>query len=79
VGPGLQAGHSGDWYLAKAREVVRLTKAKAFVLLEAAALRGLVELKLCTHLLDDAAAIERLIAVSGVFAATDVDALKFKQ
>ncbi len=65
--------------IGKAREVVRLTKAKAFVLLEAAALRGLVELKLSTHLLDDAAAIERLFAVSGVLAATDVDALKFKK
>jgi len=52
--------------LAKAREVVRLTKAKAFVLVEAAALRALVELKLRTSVLDDSERLERLFARSAI-------------
>ena len=46
--------------LEKAQEIVRLTKAKAMVLLEAGALRALVELKLRTRQFEDAAALERV-------------------
>jgi hypothetical protein len=50
----------------KARAVVRLTAAKAFVLIEASALRAPVELKLRTRLLDNGDALERLMARTGV-------------
>jgi len=62
--------------VAKAREVVRLTKAKAFALIEAAALRALVELKLRTRLLDGGEALERLLARSDVVDLNAVRALE---
>ena len=62
--------------LEKAREVTRLTRAKACVLVEASALRALVELKLRTRLLDDWAAMERLFARSEVLGLAEVNALE---
>lgn len=62
--------------VAKAREVVRLTKAKAFVLLEAAALCALVEAKLRGRVQVDAATLERLFAVSGIIGAAAVEHLR---
>jgi len=59
--------------IAKAREVVRLTKAKAFALVEAVAVRALVEMKLRTRLLDDGEALERLLARSAII---DLDAVQ---
>jgi hypothetical protein len=56
----------------KAREVVRLTKAKAFALLEAGALRALVELNVRTQLLADWAKLERLFGVSSIITVDDV-------
>jgi len=60
----------------KAREVVRLTKAKAFALIEAVAVRALVELKLRTRLLDDGEALERLLAQSAIIGLDEVRALE---
>jgi hypothetical protein len=60
----------------KAREVVRLTKAKAFVLLEARALRALVDIKLRTRLLEDWAALERLLLSPGILGVERVGALE---
>lgn len=60
----------------KAREVVRLTRAKAFVLMEARALRGLVELKLRTRLLDDWAVLQRLCLTPGIVTSERVVALE---
>jgi hypothetical protein len=51
---------------------VRLTKAKAFPLVEAMAVRALVELKLRTRLLDGEA-LERLFARSAII---DLDAVR---
>lgn len=59
----------------KAREVVRLTKAKAFILLEATALRALVELKLRTRVLDDWASLERMFTVSSILDLSRVESL----
>jgi hypothetical protein len=61
--------------IAKAREVVRLTKAKAFVLLEAGALRALVEQHLRTQVLADWAKLERLFGVSSIITVADVQRL----
>jgi hypothetical protein len=60
----------------KAREVVRLTKAKAFALVEAAAVLALVELKLRTRLLDDGEALERLLSRSSIIDLAAVQALE---
>ncbi len=60
----------------KAREVVRLTKAKAFVLLEASALRALAELKLRTRVLDDWEVLQRLFTLSNVVGLADVQSLR---
>lgn len=62
--------------LAKTREVVRLTRSKAFALVEAAALRALVELKLRTRLLDNGATLERLLASPEVVDTEAVRALE---
>jgi len=60
----------------KAREVARLTRAKAVVFIEAEALRALVELKLRTRLLDDLVTLQRLLAQSGVIGLAEVRALE---
>jgi hypothetical protein len=57
--------------VAKAREVVRLTKAKAFVLVEAVALRALVELRLRAPSFD-MTTLERLFAASAVITMSDI-------
>jgi len=59
----------------KAREVVRLTEAKALALVEASALRALVELKLRTRLLDSGEALERLLARTGIVGLSQVQAI----
>lgn len=52
--------------------MVRQTKAKAFVLLEATALRAMVELRLRSTL-QDPHALERLLATSGIINADSVE------
>ncbi len=61
--------------LQKAREVVRRTKAKAFVLLEASALRALVEVRLRTRRLEDAAVLERFFTSTKTVGLSDVKSL----
>ncbi len=62
--------------LEKAREIVRRTKAKAFVLLEASALRALVELRLRTRVLEDPEVLERLFMLSKIVGLSDVQSLR---
>ena len=59
----------------KAEEIVTTTRAKSCVLMEAAALRAMVELRLRTTLISEPSQLQRLLIQTRILRESDVSAL----